>query len=80
MVILLLQVYNFSTGRLIHKHVLDDEVTAMDHDHTGQLLFCGDAQVVLFTQHLLLQFLGGFFVFFMNVVQLDDVCRDVYIL
>lgn len=40
-----INVYNFSTGRLIHKHVLDDEVTAMDHDHTGQLLFCGDAQV-----------------------------------
>jgi len=50
----LVQVYNFSTGRLIHKLVVDDEVTAMDHDHTGQLLFCGNAQVILlkkFTKH-----------------------------
>ncbi|XP_048492213.1 uncharacterized protein LOC104904305 isoform X2 [Beta vulgaris subsp. vulgaris] len=44
-----INVYNFSTGRLIHKHVLDDEVTAMDHDHTGQLLFCGDAQGCIYT-------------------------------
>ncbi|KAL2939281.1 WD repeat-containing protein 13 [Bienertia sinuspersici] len=44
-----INVYNFSTGRLIHKQVLDDEVTAMDHDHTGQLLFCGDAQGCIYT-------------------------------
>ncbi|XAR72786.1 hypothetical protein NMG60_11019545 [Bertholletia excelsa] len=37
-------VFNFSTGRIINKTVLDKEITAMDHDHTGQLLFCGDAQ------------------------------------
>lgn len=29
------------------KLVLDSEVTSMDHDHTGQLLFCGDANVCL---------------------------------
>lgn len=57
---MLLQVYNFSTGRLIHKQVLDNEVTAMDHDHTGQLLFCGDAQVVLLAHKLLLQFLESY--------------------
>ncbi|KAE9448289.1 hypothetical protein C3L33_19817, partial [Rhododendron williamsianum] len=37
-------VFNFSTGRVICKTVFDNEVTAMDHDHTGQLIFCGDAQ------------------------------------
>ncbi|KAJ8763330.1 hypothetical protein K2173_002213 [Erythroxylum novogranatense] len=37
-------VFNFSTGRIIHKLVLDDQVTSMDHDHTGHLIFCGDAQ------------------------------------
>ncbi|XP_050234225.1 uncharacterized protein LOC126682551 [Mercurialis annua] len=37
-------VYNFSTGRLIHKAFFDAKVTAMDHDHTGHLIFCGDAQ------------------------------------
>ncbi|KAH9611628.1 hypothetical protein KSS87_010322 [Heliosperma pusillum] len=44
-----INVYNFSTGRLINKQVVDDEVTAMDHDHTGQLLFCGDAQGCIYT-------------------------------
>lgn len=44
-----INVYNFSTGRLIHKLVVDDEVTAMDHDHTGQLLFCGNAQGCIYT-------------------------------
>lgn len=39
------QVINFSTGRVINKALFDNEVTAMDHDHTGQLVFCGDAQV-----------------------------------
>lgn len=42
---LVYQVFNFSTGRIINKTVLDSEVTSMDHDHTGQLIFCGDAQV-----------------------------------
>ncbi|GFY94979.1 transducin/WD40 repeat-like superfamily protein [Actinidia rufa] len=37
-------VFNFSTGRIINKITFDNEVTAMDHDHTGQLIFCGDAQ------------------------------------
>ncbi|KAJ9177811.1 hypothetical protein P3X46_012983 [Hevea brasiliensis] len=37
-------VFNFSTGRIIHKSVFDAKVTSMDHDHTGQLIFCGDAQ------------------------------------
>lgn len=37
-------VVNFSTGRTISKATFDSEVTAMDHDHTGQLIFCGDAQ------------------------------------
>lgn len=35
-------VFNFSTGRIVTKLVLDSEVTSMDHDHTGQILFCGD--------------------------------------
>ena len=39
------QVFNFSTGRIINKTVFDSEVTSMDHDHTGQLIFCGDGQV-----------------------------------
>ena len=43
--VLKFQVFNFSTGRVINKTVFDDEITAMDHDHTGQLIFCGDAQV-----------------------------------
>ncbi|KAI4375693.1 hypothetical protein MLD38_013533 [Melastoma candidum] len=37
-------VLNFSTGRMINKISLDSEVTAMDHDHTGQMIFCGDVQ------------------------------------
>ncbi|KAL3597386.1 hypothetical protein D5086_009023 [Populus alba] len=37
-------VFNFSTGRIINKLVFDDKVTSMDHDHTGHLIFCGDAQ------------------------------------
>ncbi|CAL5335119.1 unnamed protein product [Camellia sinensis] len=41
---LCIRVFNFSTGRVINKTVFDNEVTAMDHDHTGQLIFCGDAQ------------------------------------
>lgn len=43
--ILVYQVINFSTGRIINKTVFDSEVTSMDHDHTGQLIFCGDARV-----------------------------------
>ncbi|EPS72492.1 hypothetical protein M569_02261, partial [Genlisea aurea] len=43
-------VYNFSTGRAINKlKSFDSEVTAMDHDHTGQLIFCGDSQGSVYT-------------------------------
>ncbi|KAL3614035.1 hypothetical protein CASFOL_042109 [Castilleja foliolosa] len=44
-----IMVFNFSTGRTINKSVFDSEVTAMDHDHTGQLIFCGDAQGCVYT-------------------------------
>ncbi|GAB2218292.1 hypothetical protein Droror1_Dr00001512 [Drosera rotundifolia] len=44
-----INVYNFSTGRPIHKIVLGDEVTAMDYDHSGQLIFCGDGQGCIYT-------------------------------
>ncbi|OWM83885.1 hypothetical protein CDL15_Pgr004316 [Punica granatum] len=37
-------VFNFSTGRIINKMVFSGEVTSMDHDHTGNLIFCGDAK------------------------------------
>lgn len=37
--------FNFSTGRVINKTVFDSEVTSMDHDHAGNLIFCGDGQV-----------------------------------
>ncbi|XP_031132119.1 WD repeat-containing protein 13 isoform X2 [Ipomoea triloba] len=43
-----INVINFSTGRTISKTVFDGEVTAMDHDHTGQLIFCGDGQGCLY--------------------------------
>ncbi|KAG6410819.1 hypothetical protein SASPL_128888 [Salvia splendens] len=42
-------VFNFSTGRTINKMTLYSEVTAMDHDHTGQITFCGDAQGCVYT-------------------------------
>ncbi|XP_035540314.1 WD repeat-containing protein 13-like isoform X2 [Juglans regia] len=42
-------VINFSTGRIINKTVFDSEVTSMDHDHTGQLIFCGDAQGCIYS-------------------------------
>ncbi|KAL8096917.1 uncharacterized protein LOC141683190 [Apium graveolens] len=44
-----INVFNFSTGRVINKAVFDSEVTAMDHDHTGQFIFCGDAQGSIYT-------------------------------
>ncbi|KAL3843423.1 hypothetical protein ACJIZ3_000826 [Penstemon smallii] len=44
-----IMVFNFSTGRTINKTSFDSEVTAMDHDHTGQLIFCGDAQGCIYT-------------------------------
>ncbi|KAF8410533.1 hypothetical protein HHK36_003064 [Tetracentron sinense] len=42
-------VINFSTGRIVNKAVFGNEVTAMDHDHTGRLIFCGDAQGCIYT-------------------------------
>ncbi|XP_041013302.1 WD repeat-containing protein 13-like [Juglans microcarpa x Juglans regia] len=42
-------VINFSTGRIINKTVFDSEVTSMDQDHTGQLIFCGDAQGCIYS-------------------------------
>ncbi|KAK4258587.1 hypothetical protein QN277_005022 [Acacia crassicarpa] len=39
-----INVFNFSTGRIIHTTVFDSEVTSMDHDHTGNMIFCGDGQ------------------------------------
>ncbi|KAK4378314.1 hypothetical protein RND71_000176 [Anisodus tanguticus] len=44
-----INVFNFSTGRTISKTVVDGEVTAIDHDHTGQLIFCGDGQGCIYT-------------------------------
>ncbi|XP_059434433.1 uncharacterized protein LOC132167463 [Corylus avellana] len=46
---LVYQVFNFSTGRIINKAVFDGEVTSMDHDHTGQLIFCGDSQGCIYS-------------------------------
>lgn len=42
-------VFNFSTGRIINKTLFDNGVTSMDHDHTGQLIFCGDSQGCIYT-------------------------------
>ncbi|KAM3743218.1 hypothetical protein ACB098_07G127600 [Castanea mollissima] len=42
-------VFNFSTGRIISKTFFDSEVTSMDHDHTGQLVFCGDGQGCIYS-------------------------------
>ncbi|KAK8613709.1 hypothetical protein V6N13_101466 [Hibiscus sabdariffa] len=42
-------VFNFSTGRVITKSNFDSEVTAMDHDPAGQLVFCGDAQGCIYS-------------------------------
>lgn len=40
---------NFSTGRIVSKLTFDDAVTALDVDHTGQLIFAGDAQGCIYT-------------------------------
>ncbi|KAL6614399.1 hypothetical protein ACP70R_036669 [Stipagrostis hirtigluma subsp. patula] len=40
---------NFSTGRVISKLTFDDAVTALDIDHSGQLIFAGDAQGCIYT-------------------------------
>ncbi|KAK9942668.1 hypothetical protein M0R45_008321 [Rubus argutus] len=44
-----IMVFNFSTGRTIHKISFDSEVTAMDHAHTGQLIFCGDGMGCIYS-------------------------------
>ncbi|VVA99300.1 unnamed protein product [Arabis nemorensis] len=38
-----------NTGRIIKKLLFDGEVTAMDHDHTGQIIFCGDGQGTVYS-------------------------------
>ncbi|XP_058110469.1 uncharacterized protein LOC131253478 [Magnolia sinica] len=45
-------VINFSTGRFINKALFENEITAMDNDHTGQLIFCGDAQGCIYTVNM----------------------------
>ncbi|CAL1384899.1 unnamed protein product [Linum trigynum] len=45
-------VFNFSTGRIIAKTVLNNEITSMDHDHTGQLIFCGDQQGCIYSMSM----------------------------
>lgn len=42
------QEINFSTGRVINKLLFENEITAMDNDHTGQHIFAGDAQVFFY--------------------------------
>jgi len=43
------QVINFSTGRVINKVLFENEITAMDNAHTGQLIFAGDTQVCIYS-------------------------------
>ncbi|KAL2986780.1 hypothetical protein AAZX31_12G226000 [Glycine max] len=47
-----INVFNFSTGRVINRSIFDSEVTSMDHDHTGHLLFCGDAQGCIYSVNM----------------------------
>ncbi|KAJ6825790.1 WD repeat-containing protein 13 isoform X1 [Iris pallida] len=44
-----ISVINFSTGRVVNKVKFESEITAMDNDHTGQLIFAGDAQGCIYT-------------------------------
>ncbi|KAK8918739.1 Transcriptional corepressor LEUNIG [Platanthera zijinensis] len=44
-----ISVINFSIGRVINKVYFDNGLTAMDNDHTGQLIFSGDAQGCIYT-------------------------------
>lgn len=46
------QVVNFSTGRVINKVLFENEITAMDNAHTGQILFAGDSQVCIHQFHI----------------------------
>lgn len=50
------QEINFSTGRVITKLLFENEITAMDNDHTGQLIFAGDAQVSFYACKMQLSF------------------------
>ncbi|CAN1255829.1 WD repeat-containing protein 13 [Linum perenne] len=47
-----ISVFNFSTGRIITKTVLGNEITSMDHDHTGRLIFCGDGQGCIYSMSM----------------------------
>ncbi|KAK7343160.1 hypothetical protein VNO80_26123 [Phaseolus coccineus] len=47
-----INVFNFSTGRVINKSLFDSEVTSLDHDHTGLLIFCGDAQGCIYSVNM----------------------------
>ncbi|XP_014494602.1 WD repeat-containing protein 13 [Vigna radiata var. radiata] len=47
-----INVFNFSTGRVINKSLFDSGVTSLDHDHTGLLLFCGDAQGCIYSVNM----------------------------
>lgn len=40
---------NFSIGRVINKIYFENGLTAMDNDHTGQLIFSGDAKGCIYT-------------------------------
>lgn len=40
---------NFSTGHVVNKLLFENEITAMDNDHTGQHLFAGDAQGCIYS-------------------------------
>lgn len=40
-----MQVFNFSTGRVLHKVSLDSNITALDTDNTGSIIFAGDSHV-----------------------------------
>ncbi|KAG6508456.1 hypothetical protein ZIOFF_033830 [Zingiber officinale] len=40
---------NFSTGHVVTKLLFENEITAMDNDHTGQHLFAGDAQGCIYS-------------------------------
>lgn len=44
-----ISVINFSIGRVINKVYFENGLTAMDNDHTGQLIFSGDAQGCVYT-------------------------------
>ncbi|MED6155895.1 hypothetical protein PIB30_009671 [Stylosanthes scabra] len=47
-----INVFNFSTGRIVNTLVLDSEVTSLDINHTGNLIFCGDAQGCIYSVNM----------------------------